>query len=195
MLTVFVHQLTHSRAAYHIETSCWLTPLRANFNCPCSYKICYTSLMADNEALMTPKLLDALYTESMVLADEARSYFESGRFNDECPDQATLSVAFSCESLKVTTRLMHCIAWLLNQRALHSEELTDGEAWNHDRELGFAAASDGPVVEMFPEEARQIIDASEELFMRLERLSDQLEYQQVSEPPVHDMFRRLQSSF
>tara|TARA_R110000772_G_scaffold133924_1_gene242362 strand:+ start:2689 stop:3144 length:456 start_codon:yes stop_codon:yes gene_type:complete len=151
--------------------------------------------MADNETLMTPKLLDALYTESMVLADEARSYFESGRFNDQCQNEVTLSVAFSCESLKVTTRLMHCIAWLLNQKALHNEDLTDGEVWNHDRELGYAAASDGPIVELFPEEARQIIYSSEELFFRLERLSDRLEYQKVSEPPVHDMFRRLQSSF
>lgn len=151
--------------------------------------------MADSEALITPKLLDALYTESMVLADEARSYFESGRFNDECQDDATLPVAFSCESLKVTTRLMHCIAWLLNQKALHGDELTDGQAWNHDRELGYAAASDGPVVELFPIEAQQIINASEELFQRLQRLSARMEYQEAKEPPVHDMFRRLQSSF
>ncbi|GAA0487516.1 hypothetical protein GCM10009096_33010 [Parasphingorhabdus litoris] len=151
--------------------------------------------MADSEALMTPKLLDALYTEAMVLADEARSYFESGRFNDECQDEASLSVAFSCESLKVTTRLMHCIAWLLNQKALHGEDLTDGEAWNHSREMGYAAASDGPVVELFPEEARQIIDNSEELFLRLQRLSARLEYEEMVEPPVHNMFRRLESSF
>ncbi|WP_108810938.1 DUF1465 family protein [Sphingorhabdus sp. Alg231-15] len=151
--------------------------------------------MVETEALITPKLLDALYTEAMVLADEARSYFESGRFSEQCQDEATLSVSFSCESLKVTTRLMHCIAWLLNQRALHGEDLTDGEAWHHSRELGYAAASDGPMVELFPEEARQIIDASEELFQRLQRLSARLEYQEVVEPPVHDMFRRLQSSF
>lgn len=151
--------------------------------------------MADSEALITPKLLDALYTEAMVLADEARSYFESGRFNDQCRDEAALSVAFSCESLKVTTRLMHCIAWLLNQRALHGDDLMEGEAWNLERELGYAAASDGPVVALFPEEAQQIINASEELFYRLQRLSDMLEYQEMIEPPVHDMFRRLQSSF
>jgi regulator of CtrA degradation len=151
--------------------------------------------MAESNTLMTPKLLDALYTESMVLADEARSYFESGRFNDECHDEAALSVAFSCESLKVTTRLMHCIAWLLNQKSLHGDELTDGEAWNHDRELGYAAASDGPVVDLFPFEAQQIINASEELFQRLQRLSVRMEYQEAPEPPVHNLFRRLESSF
>lgn len=151
--------------------------------------------MTKTEALMTPKLLDALYTEAMVLADEARSYFESGCFNDDCDADANLSVAFSCESLKVTTRLMHCIAWLLNQKALHSGELNEGEAWNHDRALGYATASDGPMVEQFPEEARQIVMASEELFQRLQRLSARLEREAEAESAVHTMFRRLQNSF
>ena len=151
--------------------------------------------MSDSETLITPKLLDALYTEAMVLADEARSYFESGRFNEGGTENAELSVSFSCESLKVTTRLMHCIAWLLNQRALHSGELTAGEAWHHDRALGYAAASDENMVALFPEEARQIILASEELFYRLERLSAKLQTEADQEPAVHNLFRRLESSF
>ena len=151
--------------------------------------------MADSEALITPRLLEALYTEAMVLTDEARSYFESGRFSDECKDNTALPVSFSCESLKVTTRLMHCIAWLLNQRALHSGELTEGEAWNCNRELGYAAASDRSMVVLFPQDARNIIDASEDLFHRLQRLSARLDYQGIPEPPVHDMFRRLQTTF
>ncbi len=151
--------------------------------------------MANSESLLTPKLLDALYTEAMVLADEARSYFESGRFENEAASSATISVSFSCESLKVTTRLMHCIAWLLNQKALHSGELTDGEVWQHDRPLGYAAASDRPMVDLFPAEARQIILASEELFQRLQRLIARMEKQAEAEPAVHSMFRRLQSSF
>lgn len=151
--------------------------------------------MAESEALMTPKLLDALYTEAMVLADEARSYFESGRFHDECDADASLSVSFSCESLKVTTRLMHCIAWLLNQKALHSGELTEGEAWNHDKALGYAAASDEPMVRQFPEEARQIVFASEELYMRLQRLQARLDQQEDTRSVVHDLFERLQKNF
>ncbi|SIO16116.1 regulator of CtrA degradation [Parasphingorhabdus marina DSM 22363] len=151
--------------------------------------------MSTSGTLITPKVLDALYTEAMVLADEARSYFESGRFHDECSDDPEVSVAFSCESLKVTTRLMHCIAWLLNQRALHGDELTEGEAWNHDRALGYAASSDTEMTRLFPEEARQIVMASEELFFRLQRLSAKLETIADPEPEVHNLFRRLQSSF
>ena len=92
--------------------------------------------MAESEALMTPKLLDALYTEAMVLADEARSYFESGRFHDECDaDACSLGFVF----LRVTQShnppdALHCMA-VLNQKALYSGELTEGEAWNHDQVL------------------------------------------------------------
>ena len=58
-------------------------------------------------------LIDALYIEAMLLADEARSYFdEVGRAEREMLDPL-VRVGFSCESLKVTTRLMHVIAWLL----------------------------------------------------------------------------------
>ena len=151
--------------------------------------------MADRESLLTRKLLDALYTEAMVLADEARSYFESGRFNEDSSHDSNLAVSFSCESLKVTTRLMHCIAWLLNQKALHSGELSEGEAWNQDRALGYAPATDQPMVDRFPPEARQIIMASEELFQRLQRLSARLQQELEAESAVQDMFRRLHSTF
>lgn len=151
--------------------------------------------MADRESLLTVKLINALYTEAMVLADEARSYFESGRFNEDAEEDHLLAVSFSCESLKVTTRLMHCIAWLLNQKALHSGELTEGEAWHHDRALGYASATDQPIVDRFPEEARQIILASEELYQRLQRLSTRMEQEMEDESAVQDMFRRLQSAF
>jgi regulator of CtrA degradation len=139
--------------------------------------------------------MDALYTEAMVLADEARSYFESGRFNEESDPDNILAVSFSCESLKVTTRLMHCIAWLLNQKALQSGELSEGEAWNYDRALGDAPATDRPMVDRFPVEARQIVMASEELFQRLQRLSARMEQEMEAESAVQDMFRRLQSAF
>jgi len=151
--------------------------------------------MAVRESLLTIKLLDALYTEAMVLADEARSYFESGRFSEESDPADLLAVSFSCESLKVTTRLMHCIAWLLNQKALHSGDLSEGEAWNHDRSLGCAAATDQPTVDRFPAEARQIIMASEELFERRQRLSSRMEREMQAESAVQHMFRRLQSAF
>ena len=68
--------------------------------------------------MLAKRLIDGLYTEAMLLADEVRAYFDDvGRDARDLLDPIE-RVLFSCESLKVTTRLMHVIAWLLTQRAV-----------------------------------------------------------------------------
>ena len=80
--------------------------------------------MQEARTPLTAKLVASLYTEAMLLADEARSYFDmSGRADRDSLDPID-RVGFSCESLKVTTRLMHVIAWLLTQRAVEAGELS-----------------------------------------------------------------------
>ncbi|RYG75678.1 MAG: DUF1465 family protein, partial [Alphaproteobacteria bacterium] len=74
------------------------------------------------------KLIDSLYIEAMLLADEARGYFDEIGREERDALEALNRVAFSCESLKVTTRLMHIIAWLLTQRAVDAGELAPGDA-------------------------------------------------------------------
>jgi Protein of unknown function (DUF1465) len=95
--------------------------------------------------MLASRLIDGLYMETMVLADEARSYFdEMGRVARD--SLAPLDrVVFSCESLKVTTRLMHVIAWLLTQKVMtsHSPKFRTmpGRWWR--RALIFSVASNG----------------------------------------------------
>jgi len=142
---------------------------------------------------LTPLLLNSLYTEAMLLADEARACFD--RSHDVGHLSPEISVAFSCESLKVTTRLMHSIAWLLNQKAVRAGEITEREAQNETNNLGYAPASDGPLVLQFPLEAQALIGASEELYARLQRFSEKMRQPipQASEP--HAMRDRLRASF
>ena len=135
----------------------------------------------------------SLYAEAMLLADEARACFD--RSYDAGHLSPEISVAFSCESLKVTTRLMHSIAWLLNQKALRAGEITESEAQNETNNLGYAPASDGPMVLQFPLEAQALIGASEELYYRLKRFSEKMRARvpQASEPRA--MRERLRASF
>ena len=91
---------------------------------------------------LTPKLVDALYVEAMVLADEARSYFDTIGRDDRLSLDPIDRVGFSCESLKVTTRLMHVIAWLLTQRAVAAGELSRAQAGEAERRLGDAPQTD-----------------------------------------------------
>jgi regulator of CtrA degradation len=142
---------------------------------------------------LTPLLLDSLYTEAMLLADEARHCFDRNHANGDLLPE--ISVAFSCESLKVTTRLMHSIAWLLNQKALRAGEISEEDAHSESNTLGYAPESDSTQAERFPPEARALIAASEELYVRLERFSGQMRISTapVSEPRI--MRERLMSSF
>jgi regulator of CtrA degradation len=142
---------------------------------------------------LTPKLLDALYTEAMVLADEARSYFDRDTMNGTVAP--AISVAFSCESLKVTTRLMHSIAWLLNQKALRAGELSEHDASSESRNLGYAPASDDLLTPHFPEDAQQIIRASEDLYYRLERINNGLRRQNDDIPVPHMWRERILQAF
>jgi regulator of CtrA degradation len=105
------------------------------------------------------RLIDVLYVDAMVLADEARSYFDDGGRADREALPPLARVAFSCESLKVTTRLMHVIAWLLTQRAVSAGEMAPRDALDPSRRLGPAPISDAVAVAELPARARALIGA------------------------------------
>jgi regulator of CtrA degradation len=140
------------------------------------------------------RLVDSLHVEAMLLADEARSYFdEAGRAEREALDPLD-RVNFSCESLKVTTRLMHVIAWLLTQRAVDAGELRPRDALHPSRRLGEAPVSDAGAVAVLPARARLLIEASADLHRRVARL-DAAQEEQVADSPVHSLHQRLASTF
>lgn len=143
---------------------------------------------------LTRRVIDAHYVEAMVLADEARSYFDQAGRDDRSHLDPALRVSFACESLKVTTRLMHVIAWLLTQRAVEAGEITSEAALTPARRLGPTAVSDPLVVAELPARARDIVDASAELFDRIARLDAALE-RDSEESPVHALRARLSGAF
>jgi len=141
------------------------------------------------------RLIDSVYIEAMLLADEARSYFdEIGRVERELLSPMT-RVAFSCESLKVTTRLMHVIAWLLTQRAVIAGELSAAQATEPSRRLGEAPATEPLVAIELPEQARRMIAASVDLHRRVARL-DAAQLRDLPDPsPARIMLDRLATAF
>ena len=135
------------------------------------------------EARITPRLVDALYTEAMVLADEARAYFDDVGKQERLTLEPFARVGFACESLKVTTRIMHIVAWLLTQRAIETGELNRTDGRRPERRLGNAATSDPKVVVQMPDQAQRLIHASSDLFARLERLdAGQLDNEPIQSP-------------
>ena len=143
---------------------------------------------------LTPRLVGSLYTEAMVLADEARSYFDRlGREERDGLDPV-LRVGFSCESLKVTTRLMHIIAWLLTQRAVEAGELSAEQARRPTRRLGEEPESDEAVVAKLPPSAQALVLASRDLFARVRRLDDVGPEIEPHPSPARSLLSRLERS-
>jgi regulator of CtrA degradation len=83
---------------------------------------------------LSPTIVEALYSEALVLADAARAAFDlSGRLTAASEDEDLARIALSCEALRTTTRMMHAIAWLLNQRAYFAGELSEFQLRRHGR--------------------------------------------------------------
>ena len=141
-------------------------------------------------------VIESLYTEAMILADEVRAYFESSGLEQRQTLDPLLRIGFSCESLKTTTRLMHIIAWLLTQRAINAGEITEVEARAHDRMLDDAVPSDTQICASLPDQARLLIVSSEQLYKRTLRLQEQfLSGVAPVDSPVHHLFARLSQAY
>ncbi len=151
--------------------------------------------MNDNKAALTPRLVDSLYTESMLLADEARSYFDTRGREDRVDLDPFSRVAFSCESLRLTTRLMHISAWLLTQRALAAGEIDEGQAGRPERRLGDRIEVDEALVARLPEGAVSLIRASQDLFDRVLRVAEGQLTDDPPPSPARSLFGRLQRAF
>lgn len=147
------------------------------------------------EIRLRGRLVNSLYTEAMVLADEARAYFDhAGREHREALDPVR-RVTLSCESLKITTRLMHVLAWLLTERAVEIGQMDEAEASGTGRRLGDAAASDVETVQGLPAQAIALIDASQDLYARVRRLEHDGPAEASPTSPALSLLDRLERAF
>ena len=115
---------------------------------------------------INPRIVDSLYCDALLLADELRARF-GGDFaiGEDCAAR----VALSCEGLRATTRTMHCLAWLLNHRAYFAGEISEFQLRRHGRLPAPSASGD---LSMVPDDAARLVRMSERLFTRIERLEN-----------------------
>jgi len=141
---------------------------------------------------ITSRLIDSLYTEAMLLADEARSYFDDAGRDERATLNPFARVGFACESLRVTTRIMHIVTWLLTQRAIESGEIPFLDGRRPERRLGHAQESDPAVVSQLPEAAQKLINASADLYARVKRIDDGNIDADVPQSPARALMGRLE---
>ena len=151
--------------------------------------------MADTDprSELTPRLIDSLYVEAMVLADEARAYFDSSGRDDRLALDPKIRIGFACESLKVTTRLMQVVAWLMTQRAIAAGELSKALGSGPERRLGDSPESDEEILPRLPEAALALIRSSQDLYDRVRRI-DEGAAPETQPSPARTLLSRLQRS-
>ncbi len=141
---------------------------------------------------ITSRLIDLLYTEAMLLADEARSYFDEAGREERATLEPFARVGFACELLKVTTRIMHIVAWLLTQRAIETGEIAARDGQRPERRLGNAQDSDPAVVGTLPPSAQKLIGSSVDLYARVKRLDEGGLEADVPQSPARALMGRLE---
>lgn len=142
---------------------------------------------------LSPTIVEALYSEALELADRVRAAFDlSGRLTAASEDEDLARIALSCEALRTTTRMMHAIAWLLNQRAYLAGELSEFQLRRHGR-LPPARADDGQdqSAALGPELA-ELIGHTRRFYARIERLDQAWRTRFEMQPAaIHRLRERL----
>ena len=138
-------------------------------------------------------IIDSLYIEAMVLADEARSYFDRAKDDVLFQGSPLLRITLSCESIKVTTRLMNIVSWLLTRRTHFSGEI--GVQSPQFQKLSRAPASLRNGFAELPGEAQVIIEASIILYARVARIDHARDLQPLIASPVRSLMRQIEGAF
>ena len=138
-------------------------------------------------------IIETLYSEAITLGDEARNVFDlSGRLDKTTQDEDLARIALSCEALRTTTRMMHVIAWLLNQKAYVAGELSEFQLRRHGRLPAQFNDQNDDQVEFLDGEVRSLVQRTKSFHARIARLD--LSWQErfsLQPTAVHRLRERL----
>lgn len=135
-------------------------------------------------------IIESLYSEALLLADEVRSAFAMRMGDSADKTDDLLRLALSSEGLKATTRMMHVLAWLLNQRAYFTGELSETQLRHHGR-LPEDRDSRPDDLALLEPATRALIEDTVRLHRRIARLDHAWGEHFDAQPTVHNMHERL----
>ena len=145
--------------------------------------------MSDATNLTRP-IIEALYSEALLLADEVRAVFALGTKEPADGDSTMVRLALSTEGLKTTTRMMHVLAWLLNQRAYFSGELSEKQV-RRSNTLPADRPSDPEQLALLEPPTCDLIYETERIHKRIARLDEAWRQRLEAESPVRAFQERI----
>jgi regulator of CtrA degradation len=144
---------------------------------------------------ISQQIVEELYAEALLLADEARTAFDLSDGQDPALEFNEARIAMSIEGLRTTTRVMNSLAWLLNQRAYFSGELTHEQLKKHCT-LSEERPSDPRNMAKLPLKVRSLIRDTERLHGRVARLDrEQRSRDAANDDPVGSLQGRIADAF
>lgn len=120
-------------------------------------------------ASLNPRIIEGLYCEALVLADEVRAAFDLSGRSDGATSGDEARIVLSCEALRTTTRMMHALAWLLNHRAYFAGELSEFQLRRFGR-LAESPEAEPARLAILEAELGELVRATERFHARLKRL-------------------------
>ena len=142
---------------------------------------------------ITSRLIETLYLEALLLADETRGYFDQSNAAEADALSPAERVLLACESLKASTRLMQIIGWLLMRKAEAAGEVPVTDPSDPRRRLDECPAIDAEVIARMPARARQLVLAGVDLHQRVGRI-DQGDSAEPHQSPARALLDRLERS-
>jgi regulator of CtrA degradation len=142
-------------------------------------------------ASINPHIVEGMYCEALVLADEIRAAFSLSRRTEPAGnDEDLVRVALSCEGLRTTTRIMHALAWLLNQRSFFLGELTDYQLRRHGKLSRNLKAPDPDNLALLSQDIRDLVAETERFYQRLLRLDEEWRQSPPNPPSAIEALRK-----
>ncbi len=133
------------------------------------------ALLSFRDRFTTSPQFAKLYREGMALVEETAEYLDGLGRRESRRLTPPASLAYTAESIKLTTRLTQLASWLLVRRAIAEGEITAAQAHTHRHRVNLTPQS-GTRPEGFndlPETFKRLISDSHRLYdriLRLERL-------------------------
>ncbi|MCT2397936.1 DUF1465 family protein [Novosphingobium mangrovi (ex Huang et al. 2023)] len=139
---------------------------------------------------INPRIIEALYSEALVLSDEVRGAFTlSGRLERASLDEDLTRVALSSEGLRTTTRMMHAIAWLLNHRAYFLGEISQLQLRRHGRLAPDMRRSEPEQLALLDPKIVELVQTTRCFYDRLLRLDSNWRLSDHSQPSALERLR------
>jgi regulator of CtrA degradation len=142
-----------------------------------------------------------LFREGMSLVEETAEYLDREGRAEARKLTPPISLAYTAESMKLTTRLMQLASWLLLKRAVASGEISAEEAANHKKRVRLVPQSQVKCegFDDLPARFRQLVEQSHRLhdrIIRLDRLmSGNLAEEEQPAAPVDQQIARIRLAF